>query len=240
VLLAGCGAGAIAAVVLLSGCGAAAGASGSAHRSVGTTGGGGARGSARRSVGTTGGGDRATHGAGNPGRLPASDRPVPFGRGPHYRIPALSPAVAQRRPVSGVRCDASHPLAFGIHIELFANRLVVPMPAGIGVAPPVRRRGAYVLGGGCSYPLRTLEPTGVVRIDNGLPPQRLGALFAIWGQPLSATRLAGFTGPVLTFVDGRRWHGSPRTIPLRRHAQIVLEIGGALPPHPRYAFPPGL
>jgi hypothetical protein len=109
------------------------------------------------------------------------------------------------------------------------------------VAAPQRRRGAYVLGGACVYALRTLEPTGVVRVSvaRGRPPA-LAALFAIWGEPLTGRRLLGFGGRVLAFVDGRRRRGAPGAIALRRHAEIVLEVGGRLPPHPAYRFPPGL
>jgi hypothetical protein len=148
--------------------------------------------------------------------------------------------VARQAPIAGLRCVRHHPPQYGVHVELFARRRVVPVPAGIGVAPPLERRGVYVLGGACSYPLRTLEPTGVVRVDRGLPAPALGALFAIWGQRLSATRLAGFSGRLAAFVGGHRWRGSPRSIRLRPDAEIVLEIGGQLPPHPVYRFPPGL
>ena len=41
-------------------------------------------------------------------------------------------------------------------------------------------------------------------------------------------------------LDGRRWHGDPAKIPLVRHAQIVLELGGYVRPHPRYLFPKAL
>jgi hypothetical protein len=41
-------------------------------------------------------------------------------------------------------------------------------------------------------------------------------------------------------VGGRRWLGDVRAIPLKRHAQIVLEIGGYVPPHARFLFPKGL
>jgi hypothetical protein len=152
--------------------------------------------------------------------------------------------VASRRPVRGLVCGRAPGgggPGYGIHLELYAARLVVPVPAGIGVAPPQRRRGAYVLGGACVYPVRTYEPTGVVVVDRGLPPApTLGALFAIWGQPLSRTRLAGFRGPVSAYLGGTRWSGPPDAIPLTPHAEIVLEAGGAIPPHRTYLFPPGL
>jgi hypothetical protein len=122
----------------------------------------------------------------------------------------------------------------------------VVVPAGIGIAAPQRRQGAVVTGGRCVYPLRTTDPTGVVEVDArglaGVPT--VGLLFALWGEPLSARRLAGFEARgragVVAFVDGRRWGGDPRAVPLRRHAQIVLELGAFVPPHPRYTFPPGL
>ncbi len=174
---------------------------------------------------------------------PAPDQlPIPAGQGPRYRLPAVSAAVARRTRLAGLQCTSTHPSAYGVHLELYAQRLVLPVPAGIGVAPPQRRRGVYVLGGACSYPLRTFEPTGVIVVDRfgGGRVPLLGELFAVWGQPLSRRRLTGFHGSVSAFVDGRRWSGLPALIPLLPHAEIVLQIGGELPPHPKYLFPPGL
>jgi hypothetical protein len=175
----------------------------------------------------------------NASGLPADERPIPAGRGSAYRLPAVSPAVARRATVAGLRCLRAHPPSYGVHLELYARRLVLPVPAGIGVAPPQHRRGVYVLGGSCSYAVRTFEPTGVIVVDRGRTPA-LAALFALLGQPLSGHTLAGFRGRVLAFVDGRAWHQAPGAIPLLRHAEIVLEIGGALAPHREYRFPPGL
>jgi hypothetical protein len=160
------------------------------------------------------------------------------GSGPAYRLSPTSAAVARRQPIARLLCDLRRRRReYGVHIELFAHRLVVPVPAGIGVAPPLRRAGAYVLGGACTYPVTTVEPTGVVRIATDTS---LGVLFAIWGQPLKANRLASFGGRVLAFVDGRRWTHDPGSIPLDRHTQVVLEVAGYIPPHPRYTFSPGL
>lgn len=154
-------------------------------------------------------------------------------------MPALRPAVARRATIGGLRCGRARGPRYGVHLELYAHRLVMPVPSGIGIAPPQRRRGVYVLGGACTYPIRTYEPTGVVVI--GLTrPVHLRTLFAIWGQPLSKTRLASFHGPVLAYLDGQPWRAEPGAIPLTRHAEIVLEVAGAVPPHARYTFPPGL
>ena len=172
-------------------------------------------------------------------KLPADDQPLPAGRGPAYRLRPISPAVARRAPILGLTCARTHRRFYGVHLELYAHRLVLPVPSGIGIAPPQRHRGVYVLGGACSYPVRTFEPTGVVVVD-GRPPVDLATLFAVWGQPLSRHALGSFRGPVRAFVGGRRWPGAPGSISLARHAEIVLEIAGAVLPHPSYRFPPGL
>jgi hypothetical protein len=165
--------------------------------------------------------------------------PIPAGRLPAYRLPALSRDVARRAPIGELRCTRSHPRAYGVHLDLYANRLVVPIPAGIGIAPPQRRAGAYVRGGACAYPLRTNEPTGVV-VTGGGPAPTLAQLFAVWGQPVGAGSVAGFHGRVSAFLNGRPWAGPPGEIPLSPHAEVVIEVGGYVPPHPRYRFEPGL
>ena len=84
----------------------------------------------------------------------------------------------------------------------------------------------------------TVEPTGVVLV---VPGARLtvSALFRSWGQPLSADRLASFHGRVRVYVGGRPRPGPAGGVPLRPHAEIVLEVGPYVPPHRAYDFPPG-
>jgi hypothetical protein len=155
--------------------------------------------------------------------------PVPIGVGPAFHPPALSRAVAAGAPVGRFRCGTGG-TRFGVHLELFAAGRVVIVPAGIGVAPPWRRDGAYVRKGRCSYPARTREPTGVIEVDR--PGLTLADLFAIWGR-----RLHRYTRG---YVDGRRWSGPLGRIPLRRHAEIVLETGLYVPPHRSFLFRKGL
>jgi hypothetical protein len=168
--------------------------------------------------------------------------PTPIGAGPRYHPPAAPARVLRGEPVGRLRCGAAS-RRFGAHVELFAHGRVVIVPAGIGVAAPRRRVGAFVRPRGCSYAVRTLDPTGVVEVRRGASLV-LGDLFAVWGQPLSATRLAGFSTrrgrPVRAYVAGRRWRGRLGAIPLRRHAQIVLELGRFVPPHRSFRFRSGL
>ena len=168
---------------------------------------------------------------------PPSVVPTPIGRGIAYRPPAAPAAVAAGRPVGRFHCGTAG-RRFGVHVELFARRLAVIVPAGIGVASPSTRRLGTVTPRGCTYAARTRMPTGVIEVRRDAR-LTLGDLFRIWGQPLGPNRLAGFRSsrPVLAFVGGRRRRGDPRSIPLTRHAQIVLELGGYVPPHPSFLFP---
>jgi hypothetical protein len=171
---------------------------------------------------------------------PAAPR---FGPAPRYRPAPLTPATAAARPLGGLRCDRAPGRRFGAHLEVFVHGLDVVIPAGIGIAPPHRRDGAYVRGGACSYPLRTSEPTGVIEVRAGRP-LTLGRFFDLWGQPLGPHRLLSFdvpaAGALRAFVNGRRWPGDPRSIPLRRHVTVLVELGRPVTKRPVYLFPDGL
>jgi hypothetical protein len=149
----------------------------------------------------------------------------PIGAGPAFRLAPLGPAARTGVPIAGNRCLPGRlegPVV--AHLEIFARRETLVIPAGIGV-----------LHARCRYPVRTLMPTGLI-VASG-PGRTLGDLFSIWGQPLRPGRLAGFRGPILAFVAGRRVRGDIRRIPIRHHSQIVVEVSGYVPPHAHYVFP---
>src|SRR5882672_9532519 len=88
--------------------------------------------------------------------------PTPVGVGPLFHPGPTNPDIARSHAVGSLVCARADVPRWGAHVELFAQGRVVIVPAGIGVAPPLRRRGAYVLSGRCSYSVRTREPTGVI------------------------------------------------------------------------------
>lgn len=167
-----------------------------------------------------------------PAALVAQARPI--GRAPRFHPPARGPVTGGCRAPLGARQ--------GVHVEIFAANQVVLLAAGIGTRPPRHRSEGRIVAAGCYGSLVTLEPTGVVLVRAGTR-LKLGSVFRAWGQPLSDTRLASFPArhghTVAVFVNGRRWAGSPGAVPLRRHAEIVLEVGPRVPPHSHYTFPPG-
>jgi hypothetical protein len=147
--------------------------------------------------------------------------PWPIGVGAAYH-----PTAQQRDgdAIGSFRCTKTG-ATFAVHVELFAERRVAIVPPGIGTGPQ------------CTYPLHTTAPTGVVHVARrGLT---LGDLFRVWGRRLSSSQLLSFKGTVSVFVGGKRWRGEPDAVPLTKHAQIVVETGGYVAPHPSYLFSKG-
>lgn len=142
---------------------------------------------------------------------------------------AVAPAgaAASGAPVDGIRCDRAEGAVFHIHqhVAIFARGKAVPIPEDVG----------RPLLGSCLYWIHTHTPDGLVHVES--PTFRtftLGNFFDIWGEPLSATRVASAgvkRGELHVFVDGHRYAGDPRRIELSQHTDITLEAG------PPYAKP---
>jgi hypothetical protein len=152
-----------------------------------------------------------------------SVHPWPIGPGPRYR-----PAAQQLdgRPVADFRCAPARAV-FPVHVEVFVNRRVVIVPAGIGRAAR------------CDYPIRTRTPIGVLGVARG-SRLTIGDLFRLWGQPLTRHRIASFhsTAPVRAYVAGRLVRSDAAGVRLTPNAQIVIELGAYVPPHRSFLFPP--
>jgi len=170
--------------------------------------------------------------AGIPPSLLHAARPI--GVGPRFQPPVSGSPIGRCRRQLGPRR--------AVHIELFAANRVVIVPAGIGTRPPRRLSDGRITYARCYGALVTLDPTGVILIQAG-KRSVLGDLFRSWGQPLTPSRIASFPSAprthVTAFIDGRPWQGTPGSIPLTAHSEIVLETGPHIQPHHSYTFPPG-
>jgi hypothetical protein len=159
--------------------------------------------------------------------------PVPIGGTPAYH-PAPRWPLAGAAAFGGLRGGVQSPVR--AHLELFANRRVVVVPGGIGVSGGRTTRFGFVTDALWHASSWTLEPGGVIHFArSGMP---LGELFAVWGRPLGSHVLLDFTGRVHAYVNGVERPGDPAAIPLRDGDQVVLEVGGYVPPHASFTFRP--
>jgi hypothetical protein len=138
--------------------------------------------------------------------------------------------------VDGIQCAPIEQLAYHIHahLQVYINGQPRQLPGGIGLVGPVAQQtpaGPFYGAQKCYYWLHTHTADGVLHIES--PTARvytLGDFFDEWRQPLSANQVAGHTGQVKAFVNGKPWTANPRGIPLNPRAQIQLDVGN--PPVP--------
>jgi hypothetical protein len=145
-------------------------------------------------------------------------------------------------------CHKDMPPAFHIHIHVSifdptGTQIMVPRAVGIVKPWTYNHSGNQVIGGSCFYYLHTHDRSGVIHYeapsDLGFT---LGDFFAVWGEPLDPTDVAGYAGTVwvkiITPTSGGPWTTSidPRTIPLTEHEQISLAVGNPVVPVPKYIF----
>jgi hypothetical protein len=157
--------------------------------------------------------------------------------------PGDTPRGGNGQPVDGIQGASREMLSVHVHahLALFLRGEQIAVPYGIGIVKPFRLENGFVGAGSGFYWLHTHDATGIIHIES--PDARtytLGNFFDVWGQPLSASGVAGLAGPVSVFVDGHAYAGDPRAIVLAAHMQITLEIGGPVVPPPVYVFPNGL
>lgn len=133
---------------------------------------------------------------------------------PHW--PAWSHAGTA--PVDGVACAPT--VVYHIHalLSVYQDGQRLALPDSIG------------RGSGCNYEMHTHDGSGVMHIETNVEKVfTLGQFFALWGQPLSATSVAGLPGkPTFYIIDKEkvtRFTGDPATITLDAHREIVVVTG---------------
>jgi hypothetical protein len=136
----------------------------------------------------------------------------------------------------GIECESLEQLAYQTHVMLtvYVDGAPRSLPGAIGMLDPSTNPGQYgdlYSAHECYYWLHTDAADGVIQIDSPTPrTYTLGNFFDVWGQLLNRNQVAGSVGNVTAIVNGHRWSGSPRRIPLRSHTVIELAVGKPVPP----------
>ena len=149
-----------------------------------------------------------------------------------------TPAGGQGQTIDSITCGGMEysTLHTHTHLAIFYQGKQVAVPRLVGAAPLPPQ--------GCLYWIPTHTQDGIIHVESpvlapeGSPGFELGMFFDIWGQPLTRADVAGLKGPVIAYVNGTRYDGDLRQIPLRSHQQVVLEVGTPTVPPPNYTFPP--
>jgi hypothetical protein len=123
--------------------------------------------------------------------------------------------------ISGIECNRSEQLNYHIHsgLDVFVNGVQQQVPSNIGILSSPS----------CLYWLHTHSANGIIHIE--APETReflLGQFIDVWEQTLTNST-AFFDSvsdmPVTAYVDGQRFEGDYRTIPLESLREIVLTYG---------------
>ncbi len=140
-------------------------------------------------------------------------------------VAIIAGAVLYQSPtamaISGIECNRAEQLNYHIHshLDVFVNGVQQQVPSNIGILSSPS----------CIYWLHTHSGDGTVHIE--APETRqftVGQFLNVWQQTLTNST-AFFNSvsdmPVTAYVNGQRFEGDYRTIPLESLREIVLVYG---------------
>lgn len=143
----------------------------------------------------------------------------------------------QGQPISGLNCTVAGNSYSYTHLSIYMNGTQVALPASIGTIAPT-----IATPKGCVYPLNTVDQTGKIRMDTtSNASYTLGQFFAIWGEPLSATNVAGLQASSVTAYvnDGgtvSKYTGDLSSLVLPPHGEVTIALGTPLSQIPTYTW----
>lgn len=131
-------------------------------------------------------------------------------------------------PIDGIECNAAEAYHVHAHLTIIRDGQMLAVPALIGLPDK------------CSYELHTHDLTGEIHIEATMKKHfTLGQFFAVWGEPLSLTNVAGLTGqPVAVYInDGNvlsEFKGNPGDVELLSHRAITIVVGAPVKEIPTF------
>jgi hypothetical protein len=144
--------------------------------------------------------------------------------------------AAQGATVDGIQCQGNEQVVYHIHthVTVYVNGQLRPIPAGIGIVKPVGQQsahGRFYSASQCYYWLHVHAQDGIIHVEApSSATYTLGQFFDIWNQPLTRTAVGPAHGKLTVFVDGTRFHGSPRNITLKSHEDVQIDVGQPVVP----------
>lgn len=154
-----------------------------------------------------------------------------------------TPRAQSVRPIDGVGCLGSEQLAYHKHqhVMLYIDGKAATIPALIGIPTGTKNGQLYSK---CFYWIHVHDTSGIIHVES--PTTRIypfGDFLDIWSAtsktavPPSAAEIgaikAAKPGQITAFYNGKQWRGSYRSMPLKPHAVITLEVGKPIiPPKP--------
>ena len=145
-------------------------------------------------------------------------------------------AGGQGSPAGGLECMPTMVETYHVHthVSIFLDGQALAFPGQVGIV----RRSA----GDCFYQIHTHDKSGKIHIEAPAPGLfTLGQLFAIWGQPLEATDVAGLTGkPVVVYVTDAgvvtQATGDWEDIELTSHREVTIQVGTPITEIPNFTW----
>jgi hypothetical protein len=134
--------------------------------------------------------------------------------------------LQQRMTRFGVPAPGTEKFHHHVQLHVYADGLLVSVPAGIGLGP------------GVAAGLHTHAPGGVIHIESTKPfSPTLGDFFAVWGVPLGPEQVGDLKNNgdkrVYVFANGKPV-ADPINLPLREGDNLVVGYGtaGSFPKKP--------
>jgi len=150
----------------------------------------------------------------------------------------------QGQQVQGLNCmkALSPPFHHHAHLSLFVDGQQFAFPLGVGMFQPGKGKSGYIYHQTCLYFLHTHDQTGILHMESKTgQPFTLGTAFKLWGEPLSTTQVAQYTGAVSVYVNGTLDTTDPIAgVPLNPGDDITLVVGQAPSWIPAYILPASL
>jgi hypothetical protein len=147
-------------------------------------------------------------------------------------------AGAQGQAVGPLECLPSMPETYHVHahLSIYLNGQALAIPAELGIVDQMSTTQ-------CFYSLHTHDKSGKIHVEAAAPATfTLGQLFAIWGQPLESSNIAGLAGmPVAVYVTDNNGVvtqavGNWSDIELLSHREITIQVGTPITEIPNFAW----